>query len=356
MRVLHRDLQHGELKLLPENGDDLWHLRHIIQPGDMVHAVTFRRDDREEGKARADKAERRRMYLGIEVTEVEYAQFSDRLRVQGHIRDGPDDVPRGTHHTLNVSVGDDIKVTKVRWRGHELDRVEEAVRATRRPRVIILSIDDEGAVFAAVRQSGIEPLSEIAGPGTQKGADRPAKGARDEHFDELINELRRVRPGGEPLVVGGPGFTRTAFLDYLHEHAPELASGAFTEGTGQSGMVGVHEAIRRGMVSRVVEGARVEHETALVEDLLAGIAKGEGMVAYGLAEVRAAIAAGAAEHVLVSDSVVRGPAVAELLDEAERTGARVTIVATSHEAGEQFERLGGVAAFLRYALSPPAGS
>jgi len=58
----------------------------------------------------------------------------------------------------------------------------------------------------------------------------------------------------------------------------------------------------------------------------------------------------------VSDSVVRGPAVAELLDEAERTGARVTIVATSHEAGEQFERLGGVAAFLRYALSPPAGS
>jgi len=317
-----------------------------------VHAVTFRRDDREEGKARADKAERRRMYLGVEVTEVEYAQFSDRLRIQGLIRDGPDDVPRGTHHTLNVEVGDDIKVTKAMWRGHELDRIEEAVRATRRPRVIILCIDDEGAVFAAVRQSGVEPLSEVEGPGSQKGADRPAKGARDEHFDELINELRRVRPGGEPLIVVGPGFTRTNFLDYLREHAPELARGAVTEGTGQSGMVGVHEAIRRGMVSRVVEGARVEHETALVEELLAAIAKGEGMVAYGLREVWAAIEAGAAEHVLVSDSVVRDPAVVELLDVAERSGARVTIISTSHETGEQFERLGGVAALLRYAFSP----
>jgi protein pelota len=352
MRVLHKDLAHGELKLLAENGDDLWHLHHIIQPGDLVHAVTFRRDDREGGKARSDKQERRRMYLGVEVEQVEYADFSDRLRVLGLIRDGPDDVPRGVHHTITVEVGDDVKVTKARWQGHELDRIQEAVRATRRPKVIIMCIDDEGAVFAAVRQSGVEPLSEIAGPGTQKGAERPAKGEREDHFAELAAEVRRVRPSGEPLIVVGPGFTRGAFLDYLRAHAPELAQGAVTEGTGMSGMTGVHEALRRGMVSRVVEGARVEEETALVEQLFAGIGRGDGLVAYGVEEVRAAIAAGATEHLLVSDTVVRDPSVLEMLEEAERRGARVTVVSTTHEAGERLSRMGGVGALLRYAFSP----
>lgn len=352
MRVLHRDLAHGTLKLLPENPDDLWHLRHIIEPGDIVWAVTFRRDDREEGKQRADKAERRRMYLGIEVEGMEYADFSDHLRIAGLIRDGPEDVPRGNHHTLTVEAGTDLKVQKARWHGYELDRVEEAVRATRRPKVIIVCIDDEGAVFAAVRQSGVERLSEVAGPGSMKGADRPPKGVRDEHFGELAAELKRVRAGGEPLVVVGPGFTRTTFLEWLKDHEPGLAAGAATEGTGQSGMVGVYEAIKRGMVSRVVEGARVEAETELVESLFAGIGKGDGTVAYGATEVRTAIDSGAAELVMVSDTVVRDPAMVAMLDSAERRGARVTVVSTTHEAGERLARLGGIAALLRYALPP----
>ena len=352
MRVLHKDLAHGTLKLLPENPDDLWHLRHIIEMGDIVWAVTFRRDDREEGKARADKAERRRMYLGVEVEGMEYADFSDHLRISGLIRDGPEDVPRGNHHTLTVEAGTDVKVQKARWHGYELDRIEEAVRATRRPKVIIVCIDDEGAVFAAVRQSGVERLSEVAGPGSMKGADRPPKGARDEHFGELAAELKRLRTGGEPLVVVGPGFTRTTFLEWLRGHEPGLAEGAATEGTGQAGMVGVYEAIKRGMVSRVVEGARVEAETELVESLFAGIGRGDGTVAYGAVEVRAAIDSGAAETIMVSDTVVRDPSVVAMLDSAEHRGARITVVSTSHEAGERLARLGGIAALLRYALPP----
>ena len=132
-----------------------------------------------------------------------------------------------------------------------------------------------------------------------------------------------------------------------------MEAGAATEGTGQAGMVGVYEAIKRGMVSRVVEGARVEHETEIIEELFAGIGKGDGTVAYGMPEVRAAIEAGAAEHIMVSDTVVRDPSVVALLDSAERQGARVTVVSSSHEEGEQLARLGGIGAILRYARSRP---
>jgi protein pelota len=352
MRVLKRDMKGGMMKLLVENGDDLWHLRHIIQPGDAVSAVTYRRDERSTDMIRAEKVERRRMYLGIEVGEVEYADFSDRLRIQGVIREGPDEVPRGVHHTLTIEEGDDVKVVKSRWRGFELDRIDDAVKATRRPNVIIVCIDDEVAVFAAVRQSGVEKISEIFGPGNMKGHDRPPKGIREAWFQELTEELARVAVGDLPVIVVGPGFTRTEMLDHVRQRHPELAGRSATEGTGQAGMVGVQEAIKRGMVSRVVEGARVELETEMVEEVFASIAKGDKMATYGLDTVRAAIDTGAAETILVSDDVVREGRVVSILDKAEKLGSRVLVVSTGHTAGDRLSGIGGMAALHRYPFDP----
>ena len=352
MRVLKRDLRNGVMKLLVENGDDLWHLRHLVEPGDLVHAVTYRREERSTDMVRAEKVERRRMYLGVEVEDVEYADFSDRIRILGLIRDGPDDVPRGDHHTLNIEEGDDVKIQKARWRGFELERIEEAVRATRRPHVVILCIDDETAVFAAVRQSGVERLSEVHGPGYLKGHDRPPKGLREAWFQELLEELERVGAAKLPLVVVGPGFTRTELISYVKDKRPELVKGVATEGTGQSGMVGVQEAIKRGMVSRVVEGARVELETEAMEELFASIGRGDGMATYGLEQVGKAIGVGAADTVLVSDDVVREGDMVELLDSAEGHGSRVLVVSTTHVSGERLSRLGGIAALHRYPFDP----
>ena len=64
MRVLKKDLRGGTIKLLVENGDDLWHLRHLIEPGDLVHAVTWRREERSTDMVRAEKTERRRQGRG----------------------------------------------------------------------------------------------------------------------------------------------------------------------------------------------------------------------------------------------------------------------------------------------------
>jgi protein pelota len=352
MRVLKKDLRGGTIKLLVENGDDLWHLRHLIQPGDLVHAVTWRREESTGDRVRAEKSERRRMYLGVEVEEVEYADFSDRLRVLGVIREGPDDVPLGTHHTLNVEEGTDVKIKKARWRTFELDRIDEAVRATRRPHVLIICVDDESAVFAAVRQSGVERLSEVPGPGTQKGVDRPPKGVKETWFGELMEEMERVRAAELPVVMVGPGFTRTELLEFVRDRRPDLAARVFTEGTGQSGMVGVQEAIKRGLVSRVVEGARVDLETGVVQQLLAGIGRGDGMVTYGTEQVLAAVRAGAAETVLVTDDVVREGPMVSLLEEAEALGSRVLVVSTTHDMGERLSRMGGVAALHRYPFDP----
>ena len=62
------------------------------------------------------------------------------------------------------------------------------------------------------------------------------------------------------------------------------------------------------------------------------------------------MAAGAAESLLVSDRVVRSGSVDALLKQAETARCTVHIVSSSHDAGEQLDRMGGLAALLRFAL------
>ncbi|HNL87360.1 MAG TPA: mRNA surveillance protein Pelota, partial [Methanoregulaceae archaeon] len=44
MKAEEGELQRGfgEIRLFPESLDDLWHLEHLIGPGDLVFATTLR--------------------------------------------------------------------------------------------------------------------------------------------------------------------------------------------------------------------------------------------------------------------------------------------------------------------------
>src|SRR6266571_2615038 len=99
MRVFHRDPKTGEIKMLVENADDLWHLHNLVREGDLVRASTYRREDVKADKVRPERGEKVRVTLTIRVEGVEFQAFSDRLRITGVIVEGPQDL--GRHHTLN---------------------------------------------------------------------------------------------------------------------------------------------------------------------------------------------------------------------------------------------------------------
>jgi len=92
MKVLLKDENAGKIKLLVESIDDLWHLNHLIQEGDLAYALTYRREESQSDKLRSERGEKRRMYLGLEVETVEFHDFADRLRVHGTIKEGPQDI------------------------------------------------------------------------------------------------------------------------------------------------------------------------------------------------------------------------------------------------------------------------
>ncbi len=336
MKVLYKNLKDGEIKLLIQNTDDCWHLYNIIEEGDLASAFTYRTKSQTDDKKREGKGEKERMYLTIRVTEVSFQEFSDRLRVQGIIEEGPQDL--GKHHTFNLKVGDEIKIKK-NWKKYHLKRIEEAVNASKQPSVVVLSMDDDAATIAVLHQYGVEKIADIYSGRTGKFYED--KSDKKDYYGEVLSKIKEY---DLPTIVVGPGFAKENFASFARE---KEKLNFIVEGTGHAGMAGVKEAINRGIIERIAEESALTRESRLVEELLQGIAK-NGAVTYGRDEVKKAIEMGAAEKVIVLTRMVRENE--DLLELAEKMGAKVYTISDVHEGGEKLSALGGIAAFLRYKI------
>lgn len=341
MRVLSRDKKKGRIRLRMQSPDDLWHLHNVVEKGDLVYALTFRREEQRADKIRPERMEKKRVKLGIRVERVEFHEFSDRLRIQGVIEVGPQDL--GSHHTLNLSPGDELTIEK-QWKDSQLARIEQAVKASHQPIITFVSIEDDNALIAQMQQYGIKEIATIR---SSAGGKRfPETSSSDEFFAKILSQLQILQVG-ETLVIVGPGFTKEEFRDYAKERFPQIFERSFLVSTGQAGMTGIQEALKKGVGQKVVEEARVAVETKLVEELLGRISK-EGAYAYGLNDVRNAIQKGAVETLLVAESLLRKRDMEILLKETEKMGGKVVVISVFHEAGRKLESLGGLGALLRY--------
>jgi protein pelota len=345
VRVLYKDPKGHVLRLFVDTPDDLWHLYNVIGKGDRVGALSARRQETGKDKIREERGEKKKMWLAIDVEDVEFSEFSDRLRVSGPIREGPQDL--GSYHTLNIEIGIEATISKEEWQDHQIDIIREAIEATTRPLLTFVAIDDEGATIATLHHHGVKWVADISAH--VSGKDYETKGGgNDNFFGDALAMLAQVKKDG-PVVICGPGFTRDAFIRFGRERHRELFEGFHSEGTGQSGMTGIYEMMKRDIVSRVISESRVGQETAQVEELLTEIAK-DGKCAYGIDEVRGALEQGAVVMLLVTDELMRTRKAERLFGLAKRTNAKYMVISTAHEAGKKLAHLGGAGALLRYKL------
>ncbi|UCE90962.1 MAG: mRNA surveillance protein pelota [Methanobacteriota archaeon] len=344
MKVLHQDTRTNEIKLLPESIDDLWHMENLLDEDDLVYATTMRRKEDKGDKLRPERTEKVRMRLGIRVKKVEFHESDNRLRLLGTIESGPQDL--GQHHTLMIGVGDAVTIVKPEWKQAHLDRVKRAVEASDRPSIVFVALEDTEAVVAVAREYGLKELATITRNPDGKMYD--TKSDEQEFLDKIADAVAAI-PTEAPLIVLGPGFTKESLARLLRDKLPDRGSDVVVLSTGQAGMAGIQEAIKRGLGGKAVEGSRVAKETRLVEQLFSEISR-DGLFAYGLDSVNTAAEAGAIDTLLLSDTRVRTPEADALLKTVEGCRGRFVIVSSLHEAGRRLEALGGVAAILRYRM------
>jgi len=328
----------GEIKLIPENLDDLWHLKFIIEPGDIVFALTKRVRESSD-KLRSDK-EKVTVRLGIEVEKVEFHKFANRLRITGRIVAGIED---SGYHTINIPVGKELSIIKEEWKEEQLKRIREAEEASKKPEIVIVTIEEGEAVIGVVRQWGVEEISNVRMSYGKESSQRI------EFFSEILRQLESI--DFKYLVVAGPGFAKEDFAQFLKEKKPDwnvITCDASTIGTR-----GFLEVLKRGILNRIVGEIRLAEEAEYIDILLERIAK-DDRVAYGLEEVKKAYDYGAIDVLLIADEFLREQRekwnIDEFMRNVEAMKGKVVIMSTEFEPGQRLMSLGGIAALLRFSI------
>lgn len=353
MKIIHSDRKEGILKLRPETLDDLWYLKGILDKGDLVKGTGYRRIKDEE-KLRPDKGERVPVTLELDVESTEFHPYINRLRITGRIVSGPEDlISLGTYHTLEVQPEDVLTIRKT-WKEWHLDRLKEAEKASRVPLVLIVSIEEGEADLALVRQYGLDFITRITATIAGKREVKEYEASAKEFYADVAGKVAEAkkRYGVEGVIIAGPGFAKEHLLAKIRDAYADTAAVCRLESIGSGGKPGVHEVLKRGAVEDVAKESRISLEMQLVEKVFEEIAKGSGLAAYGVDEVKKAVGYGAVAKLLVCDAQLRKDAdIDELMRNVKKTGGDVIIVSTEHEGGERLQSIGSVAAILRFKVA-----
>ncbi len=340
MKVKKRDNNVYHIKL--EHEDDLYHLNLLLDEGDMVRALTERREAAQSDRIRKERGKKQKMRLTVDVKNVEYQSFGQRLRCHGIIAVGERD--QGSHHTLILEPGDDFDIGKSNWLNHHKKRLREAAEPV--VTAVAVAVESDSIVIAELRTYGLRELKTLnrAGSGKSTGGEE-----LNEFYKRTVKQLVDVHIKGAIMVIVGPGFLKEDFVDVGREEASEIFSGCIVENSGQGGMSGIHEAISRGTLPKAVAQIKIQEEMSAIEKLKEAISKDLGT--YGKKEVEKAIEAGAAESMLILSEKTRSKEGRKLLAQADQNRTEIIEISSHHHGGEMLNGLGDVAVILRYRLA-----
>jgi len=346
MKIIHKELDKGIIKLKVDNADDLWHLSHIIENGDVLYGKTYRKEMKKNDKLRSEKLERVPLNLEIKTEKIEFSKDVMRLRVTGVITQGEE---AGSYHTFNIEDNSIITITKS-WRNHQLERIERAVKDTLTPKVLIVCIEEGDSDFGVITQYGVDfPLSvskSIAGKHEVSSRDKDKREFFGETAIKIIEFIDKYNL--KNIIVAGPGFYKDEFMNYIKEFQPGISANILTENVSTGGRAGVYECIKRGMVEKAQKDLRVSLETNVVETLFQAILKNEGV--YGLKAIEKALEYGAIDKILIVDKLLKNTEFEVITEKSRDQRATIYVISSEHDAGKKLEGIGGIGATLRFKI------
>ncbi len=343
MRIVHRDLRNGELKLMLQRLEDLWHLEHVLREGDVVEARTVRSVKFGEGKE-----ERKPVFITLKVESVEFAESANRLRIGGTILAGnPEEfVQKGRHHTFDLEPGDTIKIIK-QWKNFEVSRLEKAVKETSRPTLRIIVMDEEKALTAILRGYGLEygPTFWFSGSKREDKYEEKLK----QYYGEVASYISSAP---ERFIVAGPGFAKDGLKSFIQKKEPELLQRIVFETCSYAERSGINELMKKGVIEKIAGEAQMEKEEKLFEHFMVHINKDDGLAAYGKKEVAQAVEISAVESLLVLDESLRkDKEIEKITESAESKKANVIFFSSKGDSAHKLKGFGGIAALLRFRIS-----
>ncbi|MEW5298236.1 MAG: hypothetical protein WDW36_001381 [Sanguina aurantia] len=356
----------GTVKLLPEEGEDLWHVYNLVRDGDHLTATTFRKVAVDSGLG--GESERIKIKLTLEVDGVDFDPEGSSMRVRGTNQTECEFVKLGAHHTLELEPQRPFTLWKSRWDGLDVDRIAAACNPQASADLAALLITEGLANLVLVGGSiSILKAKVEASLPRKRGAaalgyDKAWTKFMEAVFTAVIRHVDFAVV--KCLVIAGPGFAKDSFREFLDaeavrreirpliEHRDRIlvapASSAFKHS--------LKEVLACPLIASRIKNTKAARETQALQQFYDMLSNDPSRAFYGPAHVEAAGELGAVQTLLISDSLFRMKNVAAraryaaLVEAVRAAGGDALIFSAMHLSGEALNQLSGIAAILRFPL------
>ena len=349
MKILKKNYKKNFVKLKIENLDDLWYLTYIIEKSDILKAKTYRKIKLGKENDRNKKVVKKPVFLCIEIEKIEFSKYSNVLRVSGLITQGPEDIPLGSHHTINLEENTQFSLEKKSFLKYQIDKLEESAKDSQ-SKILVGVHDREEAYFALLKKYGFEILTQFKAT-VQKKTD--VKTEVHDLFPIIKKTILEYdkRYNFSNIIIASPGFWREYVQKLLKDNKKIVYATCSAVGIN-----GINEVIKRQEVQQVLKQQKFADEIKKVEEMLAEISK-QGKAEYGLKQIKKAIELGSVSVLLITDNLIHKKRQDDSFEEidflmrkVESMQGEVHIISSEHDGGMKLDGLGGIGALLRYKI------
>ena len=342
--------------VIPEDSDDLFTLRRIIQVEDTIVADTTRVIKYEKEFSRPDR-DRVKVRVSIKVEKISLDESIDKLRISGIITETNNDlVSKGTHHSIVIQPGENFIIDKKRkWKELELN----ILRSGNTGNFILVSIDTNEASIAKISGTHLKIIPNIYSGQSGKYFGNQSKNNPkiDIFFKEICDTAINLildQIEESTMILFGPGETKRRFYNYINDKNRLLNTKILvTDGVDVAGEDGIYVFLRSPIVREVMSSSKIALVSNILDQIMIFVNNNTKKYSMGVKEVYEAIKVNSVEYLVFSDSifkVINEDHLIKILNEAESLGSKVIAVDSSTDIGLRVSSLGGMVALLRYEI------
>lgn len=371
MKLVSRDVSakdgSGQVALIPEEDEDMWHAYNIIAEGDSLRSTTIRKVQTESATG-STSSQKVRTTLTISVEDVDFDTAACMLRVKGRNIQENQYVKMGAYHTVDLELNRKFVLAKECWDAIALERIDNACDPSQK-----------ADVAAVVMQEGLAHLCLVTSNMTLTRAKidvnipRKRKGNCSQHdkgltrfFEAIVQAILRHINFDivKCFIIASPGFVKDQFSEYLWAEAVRAEYKVLLENRAKFVLVhsssgfkhSLKEALQDPAVASRLTETKFSSEVKSLEQFYTVLQTDPDRAVYGPNQVLKANEQQAVETLLITDELFRSRDVKErrkyvdLVESVRENGGDVRIFSSLHVSGEQLGQLTGVAASLRFPM------
>lgn len=369
MRLLRRHLEKdgaGEVRVVPEEEEDMWHIYNILSVGDTITAQTFRKVTSTSSTG-STSSQRVKLTVTLHVDDVDFDTQACRIRVKGRNAAESAHMKMGQSHTVELALHRTVSIAKSCWDTIYLERIQTACDPAQRADLVCV-VMQSGLAYVCLmtaHMSVTRAKIEVSVPKKRAGRSGHDKAVR--RFYEQVMEAVQRHVNWEVVkcvVLASPAFIKDEFFAYMMEQAQkrdlrDILShrDRFCLAHAPSGHKhSLKEVLQDPAVAARVSDTKTFGEVTALKDFFHTLHVDPDRAFYGYNHVRLANEQKAVQTLLVTDGLFRSLDIAErrkyvaLVEEARDNGAEVHVFSSLHVSGEQLAQMTGIAAVLRFPL------